>query len=46
MKKFDHPNILPCFRTYKNQDFKFIVTKYCNGGDLYKAINKDGSFTV
>lgn len=46
MRKFNHPNILPWIRTYKNKDYKFIITKYCNQGNLYDAILKDGSFTV
>ena len=45
-RKFDHPNILPWYKTYVNKDFKLIVTKYCNEGNLYNAINSQKSFQL
>ena len=38
MKKFQHPNILPCLNSYANRDFKIIVTPFCNEGTLLKEL--------
>ena len=34
LKKFNHPNILECFEVLENEDFKLIITKYCESGTL------------
>lgn len=44
MNQFDHPNILPCYNVYANKDYKIIVTKYCNQGNLAQMIKKYQSF--
>lgn len=46
LRKFNCPHILPWYKTYRNQDFKIIVTKYCNEGTLYDLLTKHGSFEL
>jgi calcium-dependent protein kinase len=41
----DHPNILRCFEIYED-DLKFyVVTEYCEGGELFEKIIKWKRFT-
>lgn len=44
LRLFTHPNILPCLDVYQNKDFKVIVTKYCNQGNLAQMIRKYKGF--
>ena len=44
MNKFRHPNILPCLDSFANQDFKIIVTPYCEEGTLYTQLEAAGGY--
>ena len=40
MKDINHPNIIKILDIKINQKFVFIITEYCNGGNLKEFLNK------
>ena len=38
LKQLDHPNIIKIFEVYKNKNKLFIVTEFCEGGELFDRI--------
>jgi calcium-dependent protein kinase len=38
LKELDHPNILKIYEFFQNNDYYFIVTEYCLGGELFDYI--------
>ena len=44
LKKMDHPNVIKIFEFYIDNDNYYLVTEYCNGGDLFD-IAKDNQLT-
>ncbi len=44
LKSLNHPNVLKCFDVYKTASQCFIVTEYCNNGDLLSHLAKKGRF--
>ena len=45
LKQLDHPNIVKIFDFYDDDDYMYIVTELCSGGELFDMITKIGSFT-
>ena len=45
LKQLDHPNIVKIFDFYDDDDYMYIVTELCSGGELFDIITKIGSFT-
>lgn len=44
LKKMDHPNIVKIFDYYMDDDYYYLITEFCENGELYKKIieNKNG----
>ena len=38
--KSDHPNIIKLFEYFIDEDNYYLITEYCNGGDLFDLIKK------
>lgn len=39
LKNLEHPNIIKCFDIIKDQHYVYIITEYCNGGNLQQFID-------
>lgn len=50
LKSLDHPNIVKYIETFENDDFLYIVTELCEGGELYDYIHdkvsKEGNLAL
>ena len=44
LKKIDHPNIIKIFEFYFQNNNYYLITEYCNSGELYELVN-DTHFT-
>lgn len=42
LKKLDHPNIVKIFEFFEEIDGFYLITEYCNGGELLKVIEEQG----
>ena len=40
LTKVDHPNILQLVEIFQDLDFYYIVTEFCEGGDLFDYIQE------
>jgi len=40
LKKLDHPNIVKIYEFFSHKDKYYLITEYCNEGELYDHINK------
>ena len=38
LKKINHPNIIKFRGLLENEDYYYLLTEYCNGGTLYRAM--------
>jgi len=38
LKNLDHPNILRLYEVFEDKKFIYLVTEYCDGGELFDAI--------
>ena len=38
LKKMDHPNIIKIFEFYIDKENYYLITEYCNGGDLFDFV--------
>ena len=45
LKNLDHPNIVKIFEFFIEADGYYIITEYCNGGELFQAIKLNGFFS-
>lgn len=45
LKRLWHPNILKCYEVFFSANHCYIVTEYCNEGDLATAIRQKGPFS-
>ena len=41
LKKIDHPNIMKIFEIYKKKSTYYLITEFCEGGDLYNFISEN-----
>lgn len=39
----DHPNILKIYEYYEDSEYLYIITEYCNGGNLFDSIIMKGT---
>lgn len=44
LKNLTHPNILRLFEVFEDENNIYLITEYCNGGELFDAIIKRGKF--
>lgn len=40
LKQLDHPNILKLYEVFEEEDFFYVLTEYCEGGEVLKALKK------
>lgn len=45
LKHLDHPNVIKIFEVYKNRNKLFIVTEFCEGGELFDRIQSMSRFS-
>lgn len=45
LKQIDHPNVVKIFEFYQTKQAYFIITEFCNGGELFDKIISNGPFT-
>ena len=45
IKQLDHPNIAKLFEYFCDDDKYYLITEYCEGGDLYDLIKKKKKFS-
>ena len=45
LKNLDHPHIVKLYELYEDQKNYYLVTEYCNGGELFDRIKKLNFFT-
>lgn len=45
LKELDHPNILKIHESFEDDKNYFVVTEYCDGGELFEEIIEWGKFT-
>ena len=42
MAQLDHPNILKMFETFEDNQYIYLVTELCEGGELFDKVSDDG----
>ena len=40
LKQIDHPNVVKIFEVYNSEDAFYLITEYCEGGELFKLISQ------
>ncbi len=40
LKICQHPNIIHLYEVFENEDYYYIITEYCEGGDLFSYLEK------
>ena len=45
LKNLDHPNIIKILEVYEDKTTYKIITEYCEGGDLFSAIQNSPDFS-
>ena len=40
LKQIDHPNVVKIFEFYNSDDAFYLITEYCEGGELFKLISQ------
>lgn len=41
LKRLDHPNIIKLYDIYEDNDYLYVVTELCEGGDLLQFANRN-----
>ena len=44
LSKLSHPNIMQLYEVYNDKTNFYIVTEFCQGGELFDAMSKKGNF--
>ena len=44
LKQIDHPNVVKIFEFYNSEDAYYLITEYCEGGELFQLISKKKNF--
>jgi len=39
-KQLDHPNILKLYEVFEEEDFFYLLTEFCEGGEVLKSLKK------
>jgi len=45
LSKLSHPNIMQIYEVYNDKTNFYIVSEFCQGGELFDAISKKGNFS-
>lgn len=45
LRTLDHPNILKVYEYFEDQDHYYIVMEYCEGGDIFDKIERNGKIS-
>ena len=40
LKQIDHPNVVKIFEVYNSEDAYYLITEYCEGGELFNIISQ------
>ena len=45
LKQIDHPNVVKIFEFYNSKDAYYLITEYCEGGELFNIISQKKKLT-
>ena len=45
LRKLDHPGIVKLFEYFEDENYVYLVTEYCKGGELFDRIVNEGHFS-
>lgn len=45
LKEMDHPNIIKLLEIYDWRNYYYLITEYCDGGDLFDHLHKNHRFS-
>ena len=45
LRSIDHPNVIKLYEFYQDDKNYFLITEYCNGGELFDRIINTGHFS-
>lgn len=45
LRSIDHPNVIKLYEFYQDDKNYFLITEYCNGGELFNRIINTGHFS-
>lgn len=45
LRTLDHPNIIKLFEVFDHNDFYYVVTEYCGGGELFEFVRTTNRIT-
>ena len=45
LKQIDHPNVVKIFEVYHSEDAYYLITEYCEGGELFNIISQKKKLT-
>lgn len=45
LKEMDHPNIIKLYEIYDWQNYYYLITEYCDGGDLFEYLREKHRFS-
>ena len=45
LRELDHPNIIKQYEVFQDEHHWYMITEYCNGGELFDSIKQIKSFT-
>ena len=45
LKQIDHPNVVKIFEFYNSEDAYYLITEFCEGGELFKIISQKKKLT-
>jgi len=45
LKSIDHPNIVKLHELYQDRMYYFLITDFCEGGELFDRLTSENNFT-
>ena len=45
LRKLDHPNILKVYDLFQDENYFYLITEYCSGGELFDKIKKSSNIS-
>ena len=46
LSRLDHPNIMKIYEFFEDKNNFYIITEYCDEGDLASKMDKEGKFCI
>ena len=45
LRLLDHPNIVKVFEVYEDRGHWYLVTEFCQGGELFQQLKSKGTYS-